>query len=128
MGKQMKLMADYGSTPLWEYLDGDLVDIPNPDDLSLTSDLKAALHKWDAAYDRTLCQEYPPDSGFASPAEEEAFETEGRRLWRELQSQLGPGWEVSYHGELDHRPKPGESTYPDVDPVRTHRIGRCHPA
>jgi hypothetical protein len=101
MGKRMKLMPDYGCSPLWEYLDGDLVDNPSPDGLPLTDDLKAALHAWAAAYDRTLNQEYPPDSGFASPAEEETFEAEGRRLWRELRSQLGPGWEVVYHGEPD---------------------------
>jgi hypothetical protein len=120
--KLMRLMADYHCFPLWEYRDGDLVGNSNPDDLPLTSDVKAALHGWAAAYDRTLNREYPPDSGFASPAEGEAFEAEGRRLWRELQSQLGPGWEVVYHSRSDHRPRP-EAPSADGHP-QPHSLSR----
>lgn len=103
MAKSMKLMADYGCHPLWEYLDGDLVDNPDPDDLPLRDGLKAALHDWAASYDRTLNQEYPPDSSFANPEEEEAFDTEGRRLWDELRAALGPEYRVSYFSNRDGR-------------------------
>jgi hypothetical protein len=103
MSKVMKLMADYQCFPLWEYRDGELTGNVNPDDLPLTRELKSALHAWSASYDRTLNQEYPPDSGFASPAEEEAFETEGKRLWKELQAQLGPEYQVSYYSSQEAR-------------------------
>jgi hypothetical protein len=101
MGKVMKLMADYHCFPLWKA--GGEVGNVNPDDLPLTGDLKTALRNWSASYDRTLNQEYPPDSAFASPAEEEAFEVEGRRLWRALQEQLGPDYKVAYQSIRDNR-------------------------
>jgi hypothetical protein len=101
--KTVKLMADYHCGPLWIYDDGDLLANDIPVGLSLTDDLKVALHNWAAAYDRTLNQDYPPDSAFASPAEEEAFEAEGRRLWKELQAQLGPGYKVVYYSDREAR-------------------------
>src|SRR5689334_9545787 len=101
MDKLIKLMPEYGCFPLWEYLDGELVDNTNGAALPLTGDLFEALNRWATAYERTLNSEYPPDSGFASPAEEEAFETEGRRLWQQLQTQLGPGYRVSYYSQRD---------------------------
>jgi hypothetical protein len=93
--RSIKLMAEYGGTVLWGVDAADIGAI-DPDHLPLTADLKAALRAWADTYDKTLNQEYPPDSGFASPAEEEAFETEGRRLWRDLQAQLGPEYKVVY--------------------------------
>lgn len=102
MPKLMKLMADYQCFPLWEALDDGTHNV-NPDDLPLTADLKSALRNWSASYDRTLNQEYPPDSGFASPAEEEAFEAEGRRLWKELQAQLDPEYKVAYYSSQQAR-------------------------
>ncbi len=90
MDKLIKLMPDYGCFPLWEYAAGDLIDNADPERLPLTGDLKAALGRWASAYDATLNQEYPPDSSFPSPADEDAFEAEGLRLWKELQTQFGP--------------------------------------
>ena len=69
----------------------------------LTDDLRAAIRRWAEAYDRTLNQDYPPDSGFADPSEQEAFEVEGVRLWRELQAQLGPDWGVAYYSDRDSK-------------------------
>jgi hypothetical protein len=56
----------------------------------------AALQKWALAYDRTLNQEYPPESGFANPAQEQAFVEEGRRLCTELRAQLGAIYKVIF--------------------------------
>ena len=89
MDKLIKLMPDYGCSPLWEYAGGDLIDNSDPERLPLTGELKAALGRWASAYDATLNQEYPPDSGFPNPADEDAFEVEGLRLWKELQAKLG---------------------------------------
>lgn len=103
MSKQLKLMADYGCFPLWEYQDGEPVGNLDPDRLALSAELRSALRAWAAAYDRTLNHDYPPDSGFFSPAEEEAFEAEGRRLWQELKSQLGARYKVCYFSSREAR-------------------------
>jgi hypothetical protein len=102
VGRVIKLMAEYGGTVLWGVEATDIGPI-NPDDLPLTRELKSALHAWSASYDRTLNQEYPPDSGFANSAEEEAFDAEGRRLWMELQAQLGPEYKVVFYSNRESR-------------------------
>src|SRR5437899_3366550 len=91
----LKLMADYECFPLWEVRKDGTRNV-SPDDLPITAEMRTALHEWAAACDRTLDEDYPPDSVFGSPAEEDAFEAEGRRLWRDLQVQLGAGWNVIY--------------------------------
>lgn len=101
MNKILKLMPDYQCFPLWK-TSGEIGNV-NPDELPLTNDLKVALRAWANAYDNTLNQEYPPDSGFASPLEEEAFEAEGKRLWKELQAQLGPEYQVAYYSSREAR-------------------------
>lgn len=102
MDMTLKLMADYRCFPLWEVLDDGTRNV-NPNDLALSGDLNAALHNWAAAYDRTLNQDYPPDSGFATPKDEATFEEEGRRLWKELQSQLGLKYRVTYYSGSEDR-------------------------
>ena len=101
MSKILKLMPDYNCFPLWK-IDDELGNV-NPDDLPLSTDVKVALRTWADAYDKTLNQEYPPDSGFASPAEEEDFEAEGKRLWKVLQEQLGPDYRVAYFSNREIR-------------------------
>ena len=95
MSNRLKLMTDYHCFPLW----GDTEEGYNrdPNDLPLADELKSALHAWAASYDRTLNDDYPPDSGFPSPREEDAFEAEGLRLWQELQAQVGGAYEVVYY-------------------------------
>lgn len=100
MSKQLKLMADYGGTVLWGVGAADVGPI-DPRTLPLKDELRAAIQRWADAYDRTLNQDYPPDSGFADPSEQEAFEAEGVRLWRELQAQLRPDWRVAYYSDRD---------------------------
>jgi hypothetical protein len=97
----IKLMADYQSYPLWKA--GSEVGNINPDDLPLSNDLKAMLANWSASYDRTLNQDYPPDSAFSSPADEEDFEVEGHRIWHALREQLGQGYKVIYKSIRDNR-------------------------
>jgi hypothetical protein len=87
-------MADYSCWPLW--LGGGEVGNVDPDELPLTSVLKSELRTWAAAYDATLDQTYPPDSGFATAADQRAWTNEGRRLAGELRLQLGAAWEIVY--------------------------------
>lgn len=99
---RIKLMADYGGTILWKN-DASEVGPIDLDSMPLTEGLKHDLQAWADAYDKTLNQEYPPDSGFPSPAEEAAFEAEGQRLWRELRRELGPEFDVVYFNQQQHR-------------------------
>ena len=89
-------MAEYECFPIWEAFDDGTKNV-DPDHLPVGSELKVSLRNWAATYDRTLNQDYPPDSGFATPEEEETFEIEGRRLWKELTDNLGPEYKVAYY-------------------------------
>lgn len=87
-------MAEFGTWPLWE--PGSDHYAVDPETLPISRALKAALKAWADAWDRTLDQNYPPDSEFASPADEEAFEREGRRLRAALQAELGSEFRIFY--------------------------------
>lgn len=114
MSRRLKLMTDYGCFPLWATFqeDGSGGNL-DPNDLPLSDELKSALHAWASSFDRILNHDYPPDSAFASPEEEDAFEAEGLRLWRELRTQLGGDYEVVYYSQrltqiLDQFPSKSE--------------------
>ena len=98
MSKQLKLMSDYHCFPLWE-IGEDGKENPDPNELPLSDELKSALHRWSMSFDETLNDDYPPDSGFARREDEEAFESEGLRLWQELQTQLRGTYEVVYYSQ-----------------------------
>ncbi len=91
--RRLRLMAEYHAHPLWD-LDrpGDV----DPAALPLSAALAARLRAWAAAYDRTLNDAYPPDSGFPDAAAEQAFDAEGRHLWQRVAQELGPGYAVEY--------------------------------
>jgi hypothetical protein len=95
-------MADYGCHPLWA-ADDDGTRNVSPDELPLSAELRAALAAWARAFDATLNHEYPPDSGFRSAAEENDFETEGRRLWNHLRAQLGGAYRVVFFSARESR-------------------------
>ncbi len=122
MEKQITLMPDHGCSPLWMYDAHELVDNPDPDELPVTADLKVALERWSAAYEGTRDLEYPLNSGFATPAEEEAFEAEGRRLCAELQAQLGPECTVSYCRRRDARWHDLEIAGAEYGPLATRSL------
>lgn len=96
----LKLMAEYGGTVLW-HLGGDHVGPVDPDSLEIGRQLKKDIAKWAATYDATFCEQNPSESGFTSPDAKSAFEAEGRRIWRELQRELGSKYKVAYFSELD---------------------------
>lgn len=93
-------MADYGCWPLWE-LSSEAVGNIDPDDLPISPQLRHKLLEWARLYDETLKEDYPPDSGFKSPALELAFKQSGRELARRLQEELGPEYLVVPHRSLE---------------------------
>lgn len=100
MLKAIKLMSDYGCSPLWAA--GDAVGNLELDSLPLSSRLRTALRVWADSYDRTLDRDDPRKSGFRSTSDAAAFDAEGRRLLAELRREL-PGTRISYFSVRDHR-------------------------
>jgi len=89
----VRVMSDYHCFPLWSRDSGNNL---GPDDLPLSGGLVDGLRAWAGAYDATLNEEYPPDSGFASEEEERAFVAQGLDLARRVATELGPGYTVEY--------------------------------
>lgn len=100
MMRKIKLMADYDCFPLWEASKDKLENI-DPNSLKISGDLKESLYRWGKAYDTTLNQDYPPDSGFTTEREAEKFEQEGRRIFNELKRQFMDGFEFSYYSQKE---------------------------
>lgn len=99
MSKKIKLMVDYGCDPLWWEEPSEVGDI-DPATLPLSEDTIERLHRWAKAYDATLNWASPADSpGFESADAEAAFESEGISLWKQLQKELAPNYEVLYFSD-----------------------------
>ncbi len=91
-------MPDYGCDPLW--WDDDEVGDIEPESLPLSNNTIERLHKWAKTYDATLNWEDPTDSpGFPSLEAKAAFEEEGISLWKQLQKELAPNYEVVYFSD-----------------------------
>ncbi|MFK3974357.1 hypothetical protein ACI2KS_26905 [Pseudomonas sp. NPDC087358] len=92
--KTIKLMADYQCHPLWHDSMDEFGDI-DPQDLPLSSELRARLAQWARDYDQTLNLDAPQDSGFKSEALEAEFTAEGHRLASCLREELGAGYVIT---------------------------------
>lgn len=99
MSKKIKLMVDYGCDPLWWDESDEVGDI-DPATLPLSEDTIERLHRWAKAYDATLNWADPTDSLYFESADAEAaFESEGISLWKQLQKELAPNYEVLYFSD-----------------------------
>ncbi|WP_175488018.1 hypothetical protein [Sphingomonas sp. NFR04] len=87
-------MTDYDCAPLW-WDDQERAGDIRPEDIGLSPQLVADLWSWAGIYDATLNRDDPRASGFASKADEQAFEEQGRLLSRAVASEL-IGWDVRY--------------------------------
>ena len=91
-------MADYGCDPLW-WAHADKVGNIDPARLPLSQETINHLRKWATDYNATLNWQDPGNSLDLSPEEEAAFEQEGISLWKQLQKELAPNYEVVYFSE-----------------------------
>jgi hypothetical protein len=93
MKKAVYLMCDYLADPIWSS-GGDSIDL---EELPLSDRTRRSLRLWAERYDALL------DHGleWQDEREEQVFEGEGRRLWREVSRELGEGWEVGYFSERE---------------------------
>ena len=98
MAEKIKLMADYGCYPLWWASSGKAGDI-DPETMPLSEKTVSRLEKWADIYDAKLNWEDPNSSDFPILEAKAAFEQEGISLWKQLQKELAPNYEVIYFSE-----------------------------
>lgn len=80
--------------PAWVYRNG-MYDNVSPRSLGLSSALVRALGDWAARWDATYdLVNDPANPTFDSPAAEQHFWDEGRRLGERLRSELDDRWEI----------------------------------
>lgn len=91
----IKVMPDYGCFPLWVHGDDEVGNI-DPEGLPLSTSLISRLNEWAAEYDKTLDQNYPPNSGFKHREAEVRFVMRGYKLAKELKAELN-GVRVIYY-------------------------------
>ena len=92
---KLKVQADFRCYPVWKDDNGLWLDV-DPASLPISEGLASDFNEWAAAYDATFNEEYPPDSGFADQAAEDAFLATGRRLANRLAQELGADAQVDY--------------------------------
>lgn len=97
MGQTVKIMPDYGCSPIWIYQNGDLVSNPELDSLPWPPDLICLLKSWDKRFQDTLNQDDPVESGFPTAMARQAFSQEGQQLCDRIRVVLGPDYRVVYH-------------------------------
>lgn len=93
--EKIKLMADYGCYPLW-WASYDKAGDIDPETMPLSKETISRLEKWADIYDAKLNWEDPNSSSFPSLKAKAAFEAEGISLWKQLQKELAPNYEVFY--------------------------------
>ncbi|MBD2666045.1 hypothetical protein B6N60_04989 [Richelia sinica FACHB-800] len=98
MAEKIKLMADYGCYPLW-WASSDKAGDIDPETMPLSEETISRLAKWADIYDAKLNWEDPSSSSFSTLDAQTAFEKEGISLWKQLQKELAPNYEVVYFSE-----------------------------
>jgi hypothetical protein len=98
MAEKIKLMADYGCYPLW-WASSDKVGDIDPTTLPLSPKTISRLEKWADVYDEKLNWDDPASSSFPNNETRDAFEEEGISLWKQLQKELAPTYDVVYFSE-----------------------------
>lgn len=99
-------MVEYECFPIWEASPNKFGNI-DPRSLPISANLANELLLWAAQYEKTLDQEYPPWSGFATQSEADAFERKGYDLLASLKQELGSDYEVisKISAPVQSRPK-----------------------
>ena len=95
--REIHLYADYAWWPVWEYCEEDghtYKEDFDPTNLPISVELAQQLNDWADAYDKTLDQSYPPDSGFPTQEDALEFAERGVELGKKLQDELGPEFKV----------------------------------
>ncbi|MBC6431867.1 hypothetical protein FM036_14170 [Nostoc sp. HG1] len=97
--EKIKLMTDYGCYTLW-WVSPEKVGNIDQKTLPLIQETIKRLDKWEEIYNAKLNWEDPANSPDLSAEAEAAFEEEGISLWKQLQTELAPNYQVVYFSEL----------------------------
>lgn len=88
-GVRFRVAADYNCFAVWAMRRDDRPSNVDPSALGVPGGLVDGLTAWATAYDRTLNEDYPPDSGFESQEAHALFSQWGATLAAWLASALG---------------------------------------
>lgn len=86
--KKFRLGVEYGAPPIFQ-VDVDQMGHIDPVDLNLSKFLLINLNEWDMEFQKTFCDEYPPDSGFKIMDDQDRHNAQGIELAKFLQKELG---------------------------------------
>jgi hypothetical protein len=100
MNRKIKLMAEYNYSPLWDMETADNLDL---DELPLSSSIQKKLSNWAEVYNQIINWDNPADSHFFDAASQDNFEKEGVNIWRQLQEELSPNYQIFYFSEKQQR-------------------------
>jgi hypothetical protein len=96
----IQLIPEWGTSPLWVSVEGGVTDPYDLDEITdvvpLSKQLLADIVAWDDRLDAVYNRAVPQDSGFATVAEWEAFNEEGRELARRMQAEVTSNVSVTY--------------------------------
>lgn len=98
MPKKIKLMLDYGCSPLWWY-ESEKVGNIDLSKLPLSQETIKQLEDLAQENDQSLNWADPANTEEASTAEIEYFERKLIYLWQQLQKELSPTYQVVYFSE-----------------------------
>ncbi|WP_367997162.1 type II toxin-antitoxin system Phd/YefM family antitoxin [Planktothrix pseudagardhii] len=99
---KIRLMTDYGCYPLW-WDEADQVGDLDPESLPLSQEIIQRLYHWADAFEARLNLADPSDSPEVTLEEVERFEWEGLSLWKQLDQELSPDYEVVYFSSHFHQ-------------------------
>ncbi len=72
-------------------------------DKTRDSSRRQRLLQWSEIYNQILNLDDPASSDFSSEEEAEEFEREGFRLWKQLQKELEPDYDIFYFSEQQEK-------------------------
>jgi hypothetical protein len=98
MTKKIKLMLDYGCSPLWWY-ESEKVGNIDPSQLPLSQEIIKNLEDLAMENDQCLNWDDPANTEEATTTEIEYFEQKLISLWQQLQTELSPQYQVVYFSE-----------------------------
>jgi len=93
--KTFRLGAVYGAPPIFNP-DVDEMGYIEPSDLHLSPHLLTQLEEWNAEFQQTFFEDYPPDSGFKSEDDRNRHNAHGADLATLLQRELGAGVRIEF--------------------------------
>ncbi|GCA91246.1 hypothetical protein [Microcystis aeruginosa] len=100
MKRKIKLMAEYNYSPFWDMETADNLDL---DELPLSSSIQKKLSNWAEIYNQIINWDNPADSHFFDAVSQDNFEREGVNIWRQLQEELSPNYQIFYFSEKQQR-------------------------